>query len=198
MTLPKGVCAVWTCEEVEWLTPKGVRGRRNSGVEEEWGMRRERTWIGRRLLRGINDFVLAPARRRKAVISADRQPDLACQWLYADQAADVGCLGGRCWTGRWRAQIEGRWGRMTCPPAWTDSDGVKAICVASAARQAGRSVRGARAAVRGTACGARGTVCGAVHAARGQNLNCVDVDKAAPAARGRAATRRRACVPSAD
>ena len=35
-------------------------------------------------------------------ISADRQADLACQWLYADQAADVGCLGGtgRRWTGR--------------------------------------------------------------------------------------------------
>ena len=40
-------------------------------------------------------------------ISADRQADLACQWLYADQAADVGSLGDRRWTGRWRAQIEG-------------------------------------------------------------------------------------------
>ena len=77
-----------------------------------------------------------------SAISAERQADLACQWLCPDQAADVGCLGGRRWTGRWRAQIEGRWGRMTCPPAGTDSDGVKVICVARAARHAARSVRG--------------------------------------------------------
>ena len=32
-------------------------------------------------------------------IREDRQADLACQWLYVDQATDVGCLG----TGRWRA-----------------------------------------------------------------------------------------------
>ena len=37
---------------------------------------------------------------------------------------------------------------MTCQPDGTDSDGVKAICVARAARQAGRSVRGSHAAVR--------------------------------------------------
>ena len=76
-------------------------------------------------------------------ISADRQADLACQWLYADQAADVGSLGGRRWTGRWRAQIEGRWGRMSCPPAGTDSDGVKAICVARAAHAMERGVSSA-------------------------------------------------------
>ena len=64
MTLPKGVCAVWTCEEVEWLTPKGVSGRRKLGEIEGWGMRRERTWIGWRLRRVINDCVLAPARQR--------------------------------------------------------------------------------------------------------------------------------------
>ena len=29
------------------------------------------------------------------VISADRQAGLACEWLYADQAADVGCLRGQ-------------------------------------------------------------------------------------------------------
>ena len=87
---------------------------------------------------------------------------------------------------------------MTCPPAGTDSDGVKAICMARAPRQAGRIVQAAARAARGTACGTRGTARGAVHAVRGPNVNCVDVDKAAPAARGRAATRRRACVPSAD
>ena len=36
---------------------------------------------------------------------------------------------------------------MTCQLAGTNSDGVKAIWVARAARQAGRSVRGVRAAV---------------------------------------------------
>ena len=35
--------------------------------------------------------------------------------------------------------IEGRWGRMTCQPAGTNSDGVKASCVARAARQADHS-----------------------------------------------------------
>ncbi len=38
----------------------------------------------------------------------------------------------------------------------------------------------------------------AVFGARGQNLDCVDVVKAAQVARGRMATRRRAGVPSAD
>jgi hypothetical protein len=45
-------------------------------------------------------------------ISADMQVDLACQWLYVDQAPDVGCLGGRVgrrWTGSWRARLTGAW-----------------------------------------------------------------------------------------
>ncbi len=37
-----------------------------------------------------------------------------------------------------------------------------------------------------------------VFGARGQNLDCIDVVKAAPVAQGRMATRRRAGVPSAD
>ncbi len=52
------------------------------------------------------------------------------------------------------------------------------------ARQSGSSVR-VRAAH-------------AVFGARGQNLDCVDVVKAAPVARGRMATRRRASIPSTD
>ncbi len=38
----------------------------------------------------------------------------------------------------------------------------------------------------------------AVFGARGQNLDCIDVVKAAPVARGRMATRLRAGVPGAD
>jgi hypothetical protein len=44
----------------------------------------------------------------------------------------------------------------------------------------------------------KGAARGAVFGARGQNLDCVDVVKVAPVARGRMATRRRAAVPSAD
>jgi hypothetical protein len=50
----------------------------------------ERTWIGRSLRCWINNCVPAPARRRRrrcgalaaAVISVDRQANLACQCLY--------------------------------------------------------------------------------------------------------------------
>ena len=118
----------------------GEKGAHLDRAEAAEGDQQQRACIGASAISGT-------------AISADRQADLACHWLYANQAADVGSLGVRRWTGRWRAQIEGRWGRMTCPPAGTDSDGVKAICVARAARQAGHSVRGAR----GTARGARGT-----------------------------------------
>ena len=117
-------------------------------------------------------------------ISADRQADLACQWLYADQAADVGSLVGRRWTGRWRAQIEGRWGRMTCPPAGTDSDGVKAICMARAARRV--ELRAARAGPRAAQSTPRG----------GKTLIALMWTKRRRRLGG--ATRRRACVPSAD
>ena len=50
--------------------------------------------------------------------------------------------------------------------------GVAAVCEARAQQYAAR-------AACGTARGARGTARRAVHAARGQNLTCVDVDKAA-------------------
>ena len=122
----------------------GEKGAHLDRAEAAEGDQQQRACIGASAISGT-------------AISADRQADLACHWLYANQAADVGSLGVRRWTGRWRAQIEGRWGRMTCPPAGTDSDGVKAICVARAALHAGRSVRAARAAVR-CARGARNCV----------------------------------------
>ena len=142
MAYPKG--CKWAEEIGGGIGVGGEKGAHLDRAEAAEGDQRLRACTGASAISGT-------------AISVDRQADLACQWLYADQTADVGSLGGRRWTGRWRAQIEGRWGRMTCPPAGTDSDGVKAICVARAARQAGRSVRGARAAVR-CARGARNCV----------------------------------------
>ena len=67
------------------------------------------------------------------------------------------------------------------------------------ARQSGSSVRVCARCARGTRRARRaGAARGAVFGARGQNLDCVDVVKAAPVARGRMATRGRAGVPSAD
>ncbi len=63
--------------------------------------------------------------------------------------------------------------------------------------QSGSSARprGARGTLRARSVGA--ALC-AVFGARGQNLDCLDVVKAAQVAWGRMATRRRADVPSAD
>ncbi len=58
--------------------------------------------------------------------------------------------------------------------------------------------RSSQAAVRASVSRAIRLARGVVHTACGHNLDCVDVDKVAPSARGRAATRRRAGVPSAD
>ena len=67
------------------------------------------------------------------------------------------------------------------------------------ARQSGRSVRVRARCARGTRRARRaGAARGAVFGARGQNLDCIDVVKAAPVAQGLMATRRRAGVPSAD
>ena len=65
-------------------------GQRKLGREEGWGMGWVRTGIGRSLRCGINNCVPAPARWRRrlrgaragAVISVDRQADLACHCLY--------------------------------------------------------------------------------------------------------------------
>jgi hypothetical protein len=68
-------------------------GQRKLGREEGWGMGWVRTGIGRSLRCGINNCVPAPARRRRrrrgalaaAVISVDRQANLACQCLYVNE-----------------------------------------------------------------------------------------------------------------
>ena len=120
-----------------WLAERGAEWGTGGG---NWGRKRGGGWEGsapgsgggcgggsttaclHRCVGGGADIGGAGAGAATA-IHADRQADLACQWLYVDQAADVGCLGGRRLTGRWRAQIEGRLGRMTCPPAGADSGG---------------------------------------------------------------------------
>jgi hypothetical protein len=59
------------------------------------------------------------------------------------------------------------------------------VCCLRGARQSGRSVRVRARGTRGTRRARRaGTALGAVFGARGQNLDCVDVVKAAPVARG--------------
>ncbi len=58
------------------------------------------------------------------------------------------------------------------------------------ARQSGSSVARPRCARCTRGAHLAGAARGAVFGARGQNLDCVDVDKAALAARGRTATRR--------
>ena len=102
-----------------------------------------RTGIGRSLRCGINNCVPAPARRllllrgarAGAVISVDRQADLACHCLYVYQGG-TGPAAGRGVKGlalrrrtqrrRLRCRAAGssdwRWGRMTCPFKFARSD----------------------------------------------------------------------------
>ena len=133
MAYPKG------CQWAEKIgAGRGVAGEKGAHLdraEAAEGDQRLRACTGASVISGT-------------AISADRQALPCLSVVVRRSGGRRRQLGGRRWTGRWRAQIGGRLGLMTCPPARTDSDGVKAICMARAARQAGRSVRAARAAVR--------------------------------------------------
>ncbi len=79
---------------------------------------------------GIVRLAAAPREQRRGWAAAPsrrgEEPSAGAATEALQTLAAWGADGGQ----RWRAQIDGRWGRMTCPPPRTDSHVVYAVCVA--------------------------------------------------------------------